>query len=376
MNSNNMNELWEPIKGYESKYEISNLGNVKSKPSHGRGWGRLHNKTILRKLITDKNRGNKLVVLCKNSSMRTFSVHRLVAEHFISEPNPKKDVVVHKDGDLGNNDVRNLVWKTFGEAMTKEVGPIFQYNWDLTFEKEWEKLEDVTLANSKIERKGVLACLRGSLKTYGGKVWSKEKLNEVEIVNLKKSLRLVYQYNKEGELVKIWRNANKASLSSNKFFKQQIVRCCKDMTKYHAGFYWRFYDDKVNYSSLSDVEVYQYNWDMMLIKKHPSINKLVKNRKYVKGGIMGNVQGKTKTYLKYVWSLKPLTEDEKAEKLQALNVVYQLDMHGNILNLWRNITTIKKIHTKLNPTLIKSCCESQLNDYKGYKWRFHENLDK
>lgn len=51
----------------------------------------------------------QFVCLCKNGISTNHLVHRLVAIHFIDNPNNYPDVD-HKDFNRGNNDVSNLNW--------------------------------------------------------------------------------------------------------------------------------------------------------------------------------------------------------------------------------------------------------------------------
>ena len=102
------NEIWEDIKGYESYYQVSDLGRVKSlsrTTSHG------HNKKE-RILIPGKTgSGYASVNLWKDSKRHNFSVHRLVAEAFI--PNRcNLPEVNHKDGNKEFNFKTNLEWTT------------------------------------------------------------------------------------------------------------------------------------------------------------------------------------------------------------------------------------------------------------------------
>ena len=101
-------EIWKDIPGYEGKYQVSNLGNVKSlKDKYGN-----YREKILK---IRKNKGNYLIVdLRKNGKQKTCLVHRLVAETFI----PKiegKEFVDHIDGDPSNNVYTNLRWCTIAE---------------------------------------------------------------------------------------------------------------------------------------------------------------------------------------------------------------------------------------------------------------------
>lgn len=102
-------ENWLPVVGYDGLYEVSNLGRVKSLPRKGTRGGYIYPNY-------SNNKHYAHVFLTKESKGTTISLHRLVAEAFI--PNPEnKPQVNHIDGDKANNCVNNLEWVTGRENL-------------------------------------------------------------------------------------------------------------------------------------------------------------------------------------------------------------------------------------------------------------------
>lgn len=109
--------IWVDIKGYEGLYKISSTGEIKSVDRYVKH-GRHDNDNLKfikgRILKQDENKkrfGYMQVNLWKNNKGKTFKVHRLVAEHFIPNPNNHPQVN-HIDGDKTNNNISNLEWVT------------------------------------------------------------------------------------------------------------------------------------------------------------------------------------------------------------------------------------------------------------------------
>lgn len=96
-------EIWTNVEDYPN-YLVSNRGRVKNAKTN-------------RILKFGKHRqGYSLVWLCDSEGRHGKSVHRLVAEAFL--PNPEdKDQVNHIDGNKSNNDVNNLEWSSGSENM-------------------------------------------------------------------------------------------------------------------------------------------------------------------------------------------------------------------------------------------------------------------
>lgn len=98
-------EKWIKVKGYETAYEVSNHGNVKS----------IKHNIILKG--RDDGRGYLKVALYKNGIAKNFRIHRLVLQHFSINDDKAKIYVNHKDLDKSNNTLENLEWCTAKENM-------------------------------------------------------------------------------------------------------------------------------------------------------------------------------------------------------------------------------------------------------------------
>ena len=101
--------MWKDIIGWEKYYEISDEGKVRNKLTR-------HIK------VTDRNNCgyHRVTLYNKNNypQKQRFFVHRLVAVHFINNPN-NLEQINHIDSDKNNNCVSNLEWCSARENTTK-----------------------------------------------------------------------------------------------------------------------------------------------------------------------------------------------------------------------------------------------------------------
>lgn len=114
-------EIWVDIKNYEGKYRISNLGRVKSlerQVSHdGITW--IQPERIMCHWCGTTSLYD-CVRLYKGGVGKKFSVHRLVAQHFLPDWNPGLEVN-HIDGNRDNNRADNLEMCTHQRNMEHAI---------------------------------------------------------------------------------------------------------------------------------------------------------------------------------------------------------------------------------------------------------------
>ena len=143
------------IKGYEGLYAVTSCGKV---------WSYYSKKFL--KLFADKD-GYLHVNLHKDGKMKHYSLHRLVAEAYL--PNPENlPQVDHIDNDKTHNYVNNLQWITHRDNVRKGRNkPVLQFDLEGNFIREWECAYDV----GKEVKQGINNCLRGKQKTAYGYLW-------------------------------------------------------------------------------------------------------------------------------------------------------------------------------------------------------------
>ena len=172
---------YKDIKGYEGHYMVDAKGNVFS----------LKRKKIM--TPCKSNNGYMQVHLSVNGAMKSHKIHRLVAETFI--PNPYNlPQVNHKDENKTNNFVENLEWCTQSYNMS--------YNDGQKRRASSRDYEEISKKRSKVQSKEVT------------------------------------QYDFDGRIVAIWRNAYVAE--EHGYSRTMINQCCLGNKKSHKGYVWKY----------------------------------------------------------------------------------------------------------------------------------------
>lgn len=149
-----MQEIWKDVKGFEGRYQVSNLGRLKS----------LTRKTPCIMVPVVHHTGYVHASLVKDRKRYNVNVHRIVAEAFIPNPEGKK-TVNHIDGNKSNNVVSNLEWSTQKENINHAIKtglnlhdsfkgktgvlspyakPVYQYDVEGNLIKRWDCISDAS----------------------------------------------------------------------------------------------------------------------------------------------------------------------------------------------------------------------------------------
>jgi hypothetical protein len=212
-----MEEVWKKVHepNYCELYEVSNLGNVKSRTG---------------KILNQHMKCGYKAVYFENTKLKTKKtpyVHKLVGNAFIEKPNSngKKLIVNHKDGNKLNNVVDNLEWTTYKgnnehaikNGLRKNYKlPILQIDDSGNIIKEYSSIIEASRELNISDNKISLVC-KGKRNKTGGFKWRYKNQLPSDDVNLLDShkIRKMVDYPK----YYITRDGKIFSTSAKRFLK-------------------------------------------------------------------------------------------------------------------------------------------------------------
>lgn len=161
-----MSEIWKPIRDFEDKYEISTLGRVKSIGTYN-----TCKKGIMIPMVDTS--GYQHVRLYSGGKVVDKSIHRLVAETFLPNPNGLK-YVNHKDENRRNNALENLEWCTNQYNIAYSLGrKVIQLSKEGTLLRVFNSIAEAS-KEFNIPTTNISKCCKGLRKSAGNFIWRYE----------------------------------------------------------------------------------------------------------------------------------------------------------------------------------------------------------
>jgi len=164
-------EIWKDVIGYEGKYKISSLGKVWSK-----------SKGLLN--LNPNHYGYIVVSLWKNNERYNTSVHRLVATHFVDNPN-NLPIVDHINNIRHDNNLTNLRWvDSSGNSLNMKRDTVYSVKGYITYTED-ELKDEVWVDATKIidelkDKKFFMVSSLGRYKHYkSNNKWNTKSIRTV-----------------------------------------------------------------------------------------------------------------------------------------------------------------------------------------------------
>lgn len=176
---------------------------------------------------------------------------------------------------------------------------IAQYTLDGVFIRSWSSISD---AQRDLMISGISATLTGVNKSAGGFQW-KYYENEDPIPAIKPKEKTVYQFDLQGNLVKVWKSAFEASktFANSNSARTTINECCRGERKQGFGYFWSF-KNKFEYRPKVEVlAVARYNDDGVFQESYSSVAEAAKEFSVDTSAIYMAISGKNKRCKGWRW---------------------------------------------------------------------------
>ena len=250
------------IEEYEGSYIITSLGRVFSMPRRDKlfrvqGGG----EVILHK----DGGGYPFAVLYKNGKGKLVKVHRLVAKHFISNPE-NKPCVDHINGIKTDNRACNLRWCTHKEnsnnPVTREYMKSIVDKTRVVGEKntfsrkvgQYNEKDELIAAfpsigeacrSTGISYKSIQRCAAGERKSGGGYIWKYLSEPKMKMPFQKRrtffNRQPIAQYDKQDNLIATYESIQ-AAADAMGCDTSNISRAARGVTNSSGGYIWRYLD--------------------------------------------------------------------------------------------------------------------------------------
>lgn len=243
-------EIWKDVKGFEGRYQVSNMGRVRSldRTSVDKAGRTHHTKGMILKDSLNKGRGYYRVSLSDGHRNYThYEVHRLVALHFV--PGYKEGLVVnHKNEIKTDNRAENLEWCTqdynlkYSDVVGWKRKPVYQYDLDGNFIQKHKCCADAEKMIGAYQGAMVHVMYESKVGMWRGYRWSfdyktKEQWKEILEKN-KSSYKPVAQLDDYGHEIKRYNTTKEASIAMN-VSVSAISACIRGKSKHAAGYKWK-----------------------------------------------------------------------------------------------------------------------------------------
>ena len=243
-------EIWKDVKGFEGRYQVSNMGRVRSldRTTIDKAGQVHHTRGMILKDSLNKGRGYYRVSLSDGHRNYThYEVHRLVALHFV--PGYKEGLVVnHKNEIKTDNRSENLEWCTQGYNLkySDVVGwkrkPVYQYDTDGNFIAKHKCCADVERMFRVYQ--GAMAHVMYESKTmlWKGYRWSYEPKTQEEwqtiIITYPTSRKPVFQCDDEWNIVRRFETMKDAADAFGVSISS-ISACIRGKSIHVRGYRWK-----------------------------------------------------------------------------------------------------------------------------------------
>lgn len=244
------NEIWKDIQGFEGRYQVSNMGRVRSldrliiNPHPYIRKGEMLNPSM------NSKKGYLRISLSDGHRNYThYEVHRLVALHFVTGYKPGL-VVNHKNEIKTDNRAENLEWCSYqynlnySDHVAWKRKAVYQYDMDGNFIAKHKCCADIEKMIGTYQGAMVHVMYKSKRGVWKGYRWSFEPRTKEYWMqhDLKGSAkrRAVVQLTSDGKYIQTFQSMKDAAKSAGVSVSCVHLCCKRKSTIQKTGYLWRY----------------------------------------------------------------------------------------------------------------------------------------
>ena len=246
-----MEEIWKDVKGFEGRYQVSNMGRVRSLDRWSLDERPHFIKGMMLKPSPNKGRGYLRVSLSDgHRNYKHYEVHRLVALQFV--PGYKEGLVVnHKNEVKTDNRAENLEWCTYkynlnySDVVAWKRKPVYQYTMDGDFIAKHKCCADVEKIMGTYQGAMVHVMYESKTGAWKGYRWSFEPRTkeywQAHSIKGSAKRRRVNQYDLNMNYIRTYNSVSEAA-ADNGVSVSCVSLCCRIKSTIAKKYLWRYAD--------------------------------------------------------------------------------------------------------------------------------------
>lgn len=393
-------EEWRDIQGYEGLYQVSNKGRVKS----------TRNNIILKPAMN--NHGYYWVDLLNHGIRKHATIHRLVAQAFIPNPNNYPQVN-HIDENTINNQVSNLEWCTaqynhdYGtrnERAIKHMAeaisiPVVQLSLNYELIKYWKSASSVNIQG--IEHQHIAECCSGKIRTYKNYHWLYKKDFDLWINS--KGNQEIWQTLKEFDNYFISNFGNIKTIDGKVISSYSTQNSSQLLVKLvnngHEHSYkidelvaLAFIPNATTFKGIKHINGRPFDNRVINLEEDVNARKEWRNSNISNGLLGHSVSENTKNKISKSRLGMKFSDDTKRKQSLAhqglkqskstvdkrtsktSKPVVQLSLDDKYIKTWKS-AKFASISSEFDGSAITKCCKGKLKKHRGYHWKYLKDYE-
>ena len=271
------------------------------------------------------------------------------------------------DGTVGRKNTEDQIQK-LKDLLSK---PVYQRELHGTFVKKWNSLREIE-RETGFYRQNIAACCNKKVFQAHGYLWSFDK-NYIAKKKKRKNCKTVYQYDLDGNLIKIWESLTEIEKNLG-YTKNSISGCCLGKVLSSHGYIWSYEKrDNIVYNNKNiqkQKKVYQFSKNMVFIREWNSLETIENSLGYDRSAISACCRCVNKTAYGYIWRYEENLDKEISLVSAQAKKVLQLDKNYNIVAKYNSLSEAQRV-TGINN--ISACCTRKYKTSGGYIWIYEED---